>query len=295
MRKNNRILQNILIGGMLVTALSPIIARAEQKAAKIDFANYDEVAPENLVIINTNKGEIIVALEPRVAPNHANRIRELVSEGFYDGIIFHRVIDGFMAQTGDPTGTGVGSSTKPDINGEFTYRRNAEAAFTKGLEKEGMIYGWVGAVPVTTQTDALMGRTIDASVKAWGNHCPAVTSMARADEPNSANSQFFLMRKYTASLDQKYSVWGYVVKGLDIVRAIKVVEPSEAGTPPAAADKMLKVTLASKLDNNARPRVFIEKGNSPSFNARLEKAIAANGEKFSNCDFGPDIQIIAAK
>lgn len=295
MRKNKRVWQNIILSAFLISAVLPISANAAEKPTKIDFANYDEVSPENLVIINTTKGEIIIALEPRIAPNHVNRIRELVSESFYDGIIFHRVIDGFMDQTGDPTGTGVGSSTKPDLNGEFMYRRNEKSEFTFGNEKEGVVSGWVGVVPVTTQTDALMSRTIDGSVKAWGKHCPAVTSMARSDDPNSANSQFFLMRKYTQTLDQKYSVWGYVVKGLDVVRSIKVVEPSAAGTPPINADKMTKVTLAAKLDAGVRPRVFIEKGTSASFQDRLAKALGANPDNFDNCEFGPDIQIISAK
>lgn len=295
MKRNNKNILAYMLASLSLSAFLPINSQANETTAKTDFSNYYEISPEDLFVINTTKGEIIVALEPRLAPNHATRMRELVSEGFYDGIIFHRVIDGFMAQTGDPTGTGVGSSTKPDINGEFTFRRNAQFPFSKGVEKDGVVLGWVGAVPISTQTDALMGRTIDKSVNAWGNHCPAVMSMARADDPNSANSQFFLMRNYTASLDKKYSVWGYAVKGLDIIRAIKVVEPSEAGTPPIAADKMLKVTLVSKMDEKSRPRVFIEKSDSPGFQARLEKAIETSGEKFSNCDFGPDIKIIEAK
>lgn len=82
------------------------------------MADYKD--PENTIVMETSKGKVVIELLPDLAPNHVNRIKELTRENFYDGVVFHRVIDGFMAQTGDPTGTGMGGSEKPDLEAEFS-------------------------------------------------------------------------------------------------------------------------------------------------------------------------------
>jgi cyclophilin family peptidyl-prolyl cis-trans isomerase len=135
--------------------------------------------PENTIIMETTKGKVVIQLLPDVAPNHVARIKELARENFYDGIVFHRVIDGFMAQTGDPTGTGMGGSEKPDLKAEFS---NA-------------------------------------------SHARGTCSMARSQNPNSANSQFFICFEDSAWLNRQYTVWGQVIEGMDNVDKIKRGEP----------------------------------------------------------------------
>lgn len=254
-------------------------------------ANFELLNPENIIVMETTKGQIIIALEPRIAPNHVARFKQLTRQKFYDGIIFHRVIDGFMVQGGDPTGIGTGSSQLPDLNAEFMFRRGVEMPIVKAQEINGIISGWLGIIPIYTQTDALMARTKDGKVLAHGLHCPGVTSMARADNPNSANSQFFLMRNYTPSLDRKYSIWGKAITGLDIIRSIKVVS-SSGGKPPVGADKMIKVSVLADLPEKSRPKVYIEKTNSPEFLTRLQEEMTKKGNAFSICDFGPETKII---
>jgi peptidylprolyl isomerase len=134
---------------------------------------------ENTMILETTKGRVIIAMRPDLAPGHVDHIKKLVREGFYDGIVFHRVIDGFMAQTGCPHGTGTGGSKYPDLKAEF----NAEP------------------------------------------HVRGTTSMARAQNPNSANSQFFICFDDARFLDKQYTVWGKVVDGMDNVDTIKRGEP----------------------------------------------------------------------
>lgn len=124
------------------------------------------------------EGRITIKLRPDVAPNHVARIKELVRDGFYDGIVFHRVIDGFMAQGGDPTGTGMGGS----------------------------------------------GQNLDAEFNAV-THARGVCSMARAQNPNSADSQFFICLADAAFLDNQYTVWGEVTDGMDYVDALPKGEP----------------------------------------------------------------------
>ena len=130
---------------------------------------------ENTLYLELKDGRVVIELRPDLAPNHVARIKELAREGFYDGVVFHRVIDGFMAQGGDPTGTGMGGSDKPDLKAEFS------------------------AEP----------------------HVRGTMSMARTQDPNSANSQFFIMFDRSPHLDRQYTVWGQVVSGMEFVDMIK--------------------------------------------------------------------------
>jgi peptidylprolyl isomerase len=129
--------------------------------------------------VQLSTGPVRIKLRPDLAPNHVARIKELAGEGFYDGIVFHRVIPGFMAQAGCPNGRGTGGSTKPDLKQEF----NAEP------------------------------------------HVRGVCSMARTNDPNSANSQFFICFDDARFLDKQYTVWGQVVDGMDKVDALPKGEP----------------------------------------------------------------------
>ena len=151
--------------------------------------------PENTLVIETTKGKVVIAMRPDLAPNHVAHIKKLAREGFYDGIVFHRVIDGFMAQTGDPTGTGTGSSKYPNLKQEF----NAEP------------------------------------------HVRGVASMARAQNPDSANSQFFIVFNDARFLDRQDTVWGKVIEGMENVDQIK------RGEPVRDPDSMITVKVAADI------------------------------------------------
>lgn len=133
---------------------------------------------ENTLVLETTQGRVVIELRPDLAPNHVARIKELAQQGFYDGVVFHRVIDGFMAQTGDPTGTGRGGSGK-----------NLKAEFSKAPHDRGTV------------------------------------SMARANHPDSADSQFFICFDDARFLDGKYTIWGRVIEGMENVDKIKRGEP----------------------------------------------------------------------
>jgi cyclophilin family peptidyl-prolyl cis-trans isomerase len=151
--------------------------------------------PENTLVIETTKGTVAIAMRPDVAPNHVAHIKKLAREHFYDGIVFHRVIDGFMAQTGDPTGTGTGSSKYPNLKQEF----NKEP------------------------------------------HERGTASMARSQNPDSANSQFFICFDEAPFLNRQYTVWGKVIEGMENVDKIK------RGEPVRDPDKMLTVRVAADI------------------------------------------------
>jgi peptidylprolyl isomerase len=137
-------------------------------------------------------GDVVIKLRPDVAPGHVERITDLAKQGFYDGVVFHRVIPGFMAQGGDPTGTGMGGSKLPDLKAEFN------------------------SVP----------------------HVRGTCSMARTQNPDSANSQFFICFDDATFLDNQYTVWGEVESGMEHVDALPV------GEPPREPGKIVKATVA---------------------------------------------------
>ena len=148
---------------------------------------------ENTIIMETSKGTVKIELRPDLAPGHCDRIKELAREGFYDGIIFHRVIDGFMAQVGCPNGTGMSGSDKPNLQAEF----NAEP------------------------------------------HVRGTCSMARTNQPHSANSQFFICFENASFLDNQYTVWGKVTEGMD------VIDQLQKGEPPRNPDSIVSMKVAA--------------------------------------------------
>jgi peptidylprolyl isomerase len=152
------------------------------------------MSKEDTLILKTSKGEVTVAMRPDLAPGHVARIKELVRQGFYDGVVFHRVIPGFMAQTGDPTGTGTGGSGK-----------KLKAEFSK--EK----------------------------------HVRGTVSMARAQSPDSGDSQFFICFEDTPHLNGQYTVWGAVVDGMDNIDKIKT------GEAVADPDKIISARMAADI------------------------------------------------
>lgn len=159
-------------------------------------------SPENILNLDLSTGgRVTIQLYPEIAPAHVERIKTLTRQGFYNGVIFHRVIDGFMAQTGDPKGTGQGGSELPDLKAEFS------------------------RLP----------------------HLRGTVSMARTNEPDTANSQFFICFQPRFSLDNKYTVFGRVTSGMQFVDAI------ERGEPPASPSKVLQASIAA---DNVPPPVF---------------------------------------
>jgi peptidylprolyl isomerase len=161
------------------------------------MASARAASPENTLYLDLKDGRVVIELRPDLAPQHVQRIKRLVKEGFYNGLSFHRVITGFMAQTGDPKGDGTGGSKYPDLPAEFS-----QTPFTRGT---------IGA--------------------------------ARASNPNSANSQFFICFEEASNLNGGYTVWGQVVEGMQFVDHIK--KGQGAGGMVSNPDKIVKMQLAS--------------------------------------------------
>jgi cyclophilin family peptidyl-prolyl cis-trans isomerase len=152
------------------------------------------------LILELKDGPVKIKLRSDLAPGHVERVKTLAGQGFYDGVVFHRVIPGFMAQTGDPTGTGSGGSDLPDLKAEFSNEK----------------------------------------------HVKGTVSAARTQNPNSANSQFYICFDDAPWLDRQYSVWGQVVEGMDAVDKIKKGGEHNNGVISGAPDKILKARIETE-------------------------------------------------
>ena len=274
-----------------LSALAPVASMA-QTALVPAADDWRTIVPENLLVIDTSKGRILVELEPRAAPNHIVRIRTLADQGFYDGLKFHRVITGFMAQTGDPLGTGAGGSELPDVAGEFTFRRGRDARFAPidGGAPAGLV-GLVGSLPVVTQPDAQMMVTADFKTDASGLFCTGVAGMARSGSPDSANSQFYLMMATNPVLNGNYTVFGRIVSGLEVVSLLKAGPESADGAVTDNPDTMTPVRTAAALPEGQRPTVRVLDARSAAFQAHVAQVRAARGAEFSVCDVQPVAEV----
>lgn len=258
---------------LTLAAGAPSSAQAPAVVAT-SAADWRTPDPENVLVVDTSKGRIIVELEPRIAPAHAERYRTLARRGFYDGLEFFRVIEGFMDQTGDPKNDGTGGSDLPDLKIEIPFRRGAEVGFTSvgklpadGSTPSATEVGFVGAMPVRGAPSMQMMVAVDGKAPGWGLFCPGVLGAARSGDPHSANSQFFFMRDAYPSLDASYTAFGRVLAGQDVVRAIKVGEPV---APPR--DRMTKVRVLADIPAGERPKVQVMDTAGPAFRALVEKA-----------------------
>ncbi|HWE98789.1 MAG TPA: peptidylprolyl isomerase [Caulobacteraceae bacterium] len=249
---------------------------SEPVPAESDYRTPD---PQNVLVIDTNKGRIIVEMTPLVAPASVERIKTLTRQHFYDGQSFFRVIDGFMDQTGDPQNTGVGGSTLPSLPAEFTFRRGSDAPFVVSETEEGSEAGYIGAFPAISQALQLAQITADHRVRAYGAFCAGVMGMARAAAPDSGNSQFFLMRGDKRDLDAQYTAWGRVIAGQDVVDAIKTGEPVVA-----PQDRMISVSILADMPAASRPSVRVVDAASPWFRAKVARSIAEKVVGWTPCD-----------
>lgn len=277
----------IAIAAALSTA---ILAASGPVVAQTASPEWRTIAPENLLIIDTAKGRVLIELEPRMAPLSVERIRTLADQGFYDGLKFHRVISDFMAQTGDPLGTGEGGSELPDIDGEFQFRRGRDLGFVNVATGQAGLLGFAGSMPVFTQPDAQMMVTADFKTAAQALFCPGVLGMARNQDPHSANSQFFIMTGSNESLNGLYAPFGRVLAGLDVVRALKPGAEAANGRVEDP-DLMTRARTAAALPERQRPVVRVRTTSSPAFTAMVEQVRTERGARFTVCDIQPIAEV----
>jgi peptidylprolyl isomerase len=275
-----------------LTAAGPAFAD-KKPAEKSAFSYISEapadawrgIDPENLLIVDLPAGPLYIELRPDMAPNHVERIKTLARAGFYNGLHFHRVIEGFVAQGGDPKGDGTGGSDLPHVAAEFSRDTKDVTNFTViGRDRQAARVGLIDGVPAAAEPESLRSFRADRAVRVWGAHCQGVMSMARATDPNSANSQFFLViGDARQSLDSRYTVWGWIVDGLNSARRI------ERGEPPKRPTPIVRMRMAADLPAADRPDIKVMKSDSPAFLSYLKASGLVDGTGFVKdlCDIKP--------
>jgi peptidylprolyl isomerase len=252
------------------TAESVAPAEFTVAEAKADPANWRQVDPENLFIFETTKGRVLIEAFPEVAPKHYKQFATIIRSGDFDGTAFHRVIDDFMAQGGDIFALKGEDSGLPNLEGEFTFRRDPVSMpleATIGPEDTAK-FGYIKGFPIGTQASFFAEMSVDGMVESYIPHCKGMVSTARSEDPNSANAQFFLMRGQAEHLDRKYTAWGRVVVGEDVVKAIKHGPESRDGLVDNP-DILKSAKVAADLPEAERPEVWVERTDGPIFLAGI--------------------------
>jgi peptidylprolyl isomerase len=229
--------------------------------------------PETTLVVDTTKGRIVIVMRPELAPEAVARVKLLSREGVYDGLLFHRVIDHFVDQTGNPNNHDGGVSAHPNLPAEFTATLPARKIEAVSARKSDGLTGFIGPNPV-----AAIPSQDGATVRTWGLYCAGVVGMGRQADPGTANSEIFFMRDASRRLDHDYAVWGRVVQGLEVVRAVAV------GEPPKAPDKMIRVRVLADLPAADRPRLEVADVGGNAFAHAIAEARQAHGADFTPCD-----------
>jgi peptidylprolyl isomerase len=278
--------QPVTVAPVVVTPPAAIVVSTPTSPA-----DWRSLNPENTLILETDKGRVVIELRPEFAPLAVGRIKRLARTGVYDNLQFHRVIDGFIAQTGNPNNLDGSKSLEPDLPREFTFRLGAEIPRAQLARPQGESEGFIGAQPYVAVDEVRMAMSPDRRVSAWGAFCAGVVAMGHEADPDGGNSEFFIMRASTRSLDRNYSVVGRVVMGLDVVRGLT------AGDPPMQPNRMIKARIMADLPDAQRPQIAVLNTLSPSFRALAEQVRAIKGADFSICDVEAPVRgtLVAAK
>lgn len=257
---------------------SETAAAIEAAAPAYDFPEeaWRDLDPENTLYIDTPHGLVIVEMAPEFAPNHVDRMKTLARERFYDFLIWHRVIDGFMAQGGGSRANPNHRTELPSLEAEFTTRRGADLPVSELMPRvvnESMgprtaQAGFYNGFHAGTQPIAQAMITATGEVNSWLLHCQGAAAMARTNDPNSAGSQFYITRGDANHLNALYTVWGRVRLGQDAVNAIAV--GTHFQDPGFVPDVIRSMQVEADIAEDERTNVQVVDTNHPAFAAYLD-------------------------
>ncbi|MGP1274911.1 MAG: peptidylprolyl isomerase [Caulobacterales bacterium] len=279
---------------------APATPDADAIIANAADAAWRRVDPENLLVISTRHGDIWVELAPEFAPNHVARIRELVADGFYDGKVWHRVIDGFMAQGGGASDNpGLAADVAP-LSAEFIVPRALDTNIVLSELQDRQINpressttaraGFWNGFPTSTMPLGQAAIRADGVVESWLLHCQGAAAMARTSDPNSARSQFYITRDHAPHLEAVYTVWGRVRAGQEAVNSIRTGTMGE--TMGFRPDFIMSMRIASELPEADRLTIDVFDTASADFAAYLEAIQMANNGRLPDvCDIEIPVRI----
>ncbi|MEL6827552.1 MAG: peptidylprolyl isomerase [Pseudomonadota bacterium] len=239
----------------------------EDEIASALVPDWRDVSPENLILIETEYGDIVIELNPEFAPNHANQFRQLVRDDVYNGIRFYRVIDAFVAQGGlqedeliEPFPTLINENDRPISDAKFVPLGNADLF-----------------APIVGHIDGFAVGRSESLEKEWLLHCPGALAMARDTDPDSGGTEFYIVLDAQRYLDRNLTIFGRVIDGMQYVQKLKRgVRAIESGViqAPDVGDEILSMTVAADMDEMIRPKYQVQAMPSQAFeDAKTEKRV----------------------
>ncbi|WP_300529506.1 peptidylprolyl isomerase [Maricaulis sp.] len=273
----------------VVAGAAAAVSQAAAPAYDFPEEAWRDLDPENTLYIETTHGRIVVELAPEFAPGHVERMKTLARDQFYDFLIWHRVIEDFMAQGGGSRANPNHGTDLPNLQAEFTLARGPELTISELMQRPvspsipqvGQAGFW-NSFHAGTQPIAQAMITATGQVQSWLLHCEGAAAMARTNDPNSAGSQFYITRGDAEHLNATYTVWGRVRHGQDAVNAIEV------GTlfqdPGFTPDVIRSMRVEADIPEAERTNVQIVDSNHPSFNGYLDSLRDADGALPDVCD-----------
>ncbi len=261
-------------------AMQPAAAPPANLAPAIpaSFTDWRDPDPENTLVIDTSKGRMLVELRPEVAPAAVARVKMLARARVYDGLLFHRVIAGFVAQTGNPNNKDGGATDNPNLAPEFTFRLGVDTPHVVVQRPVGASYGFIGVLPYGSADEGRMAASPDRRLAAWGLYCQGVAGMGRQSDVNSANSEIFFMLAPAHRLERDYTPFGRLISGYDVLARLN------QGEPPAEPDRMAKARVLADIPGPERPHVRVLNTQGAEFQALVAHMRALRGADFSPCD-----------
>ena len=263
----------------LLTAALALLTASEPVRAAAEEPTWREVEPDNLVFIDLAEGEVVIELNPGFAPKTVAQFRRLVRERFYDGLAFYRVIDGFVAQGGDESDIDGNPATTP-LKAEFEIdwpvkpadkeeANNWEPMSWTPVQVDDMFAAYTGFIDSFPAA-----RDEDEAGKAWLTHCPGTVGMARNDDPDSGNTDFYIViGQAPRYLDRNLTVFGRVVWGMDVVQRIKRGPALDNGIIEGDLDRtwIKRMRLAANIDSEQRPDIYVADTNSDGFKKMIKE------------------------
>ncbi len=253
-------------------------------AAALGASGWRPVDPQNALVVDTTRGRVIVELRPELAPLSVARVKVLARMHVYDGLLFHRVLPGRFAQTGDPNNKDGGKSSLPNLPPEFLIDDLPAARLSVVRRANDGVEGFVGSSPVAAlqPSAAVPGH---AGLRAWGAVCQGVLGMGRDEPRDSGNSEIFFTQTANRYLDHDYAVVGRILVGQGAIDALA------PGFPPARPDRMLKVRVLADLPAAERPQVEVMDQTGAAFADLVKKTRRERGADFSVCDALPPARV----
>jgi len=279
---------------------APVLSAADRIVEEAPATAWRTVELENLIRMETSKGTVWIELAPEFTPRHAVRMRELARSGWLDWKVFHRVIDGFMAQGGGAIDNpNISAPTQP-VQAEFTRQRDPNTLIVTEIQdrvindrrgRDRAQAGFFNGFPAGTQPAALAGILATGRVESWLLHCTGAASMARTNDPNSGNAQFYIVNGDAEHLNTQYTVWGKVRLGMEVVDSFN--EGTIGETLGFQPDIIEAFDVATDLDAADQISLQVMDTRSPSFTDYLEALAAerANGRLPDICEIDVPVRV----